>query len=61
MAHPSWKACLLVDAALFVHTSLVGAHVGVLYRVSDGLGHRLLHQAWHFDSRDDELAAYIES
>lgn len=50
-----------VEAALFVHASPVGAHVGVLYRVTDGGGFRLLHQAWHCDSRDDDLAEYLQS
>lgn len=46
-----------VTAALFVHSGPVGAHVGMIH--SDDTGTiRLLHQAWHHDSRNDTLTAY---
>jgi hypothetical protein len=45
------------DFALFVHKSPAGAHVGVVYRAANS--HRLLHQAWHCSSRDEELAEYV--
>lgn len=46
-----------VAAALFVHRGAVGAHVGMIH--SDDTGTvRVLHQAWHHDSRNDTLAAY---
>jgi hypothetical protein len=47
-----------VDAAVFLHTGPVGAHVGVLYRASDEGEQRLVHQAWHHDSRVDEIPVY---
>ncbi len=48
-----------VDAALFLHRSPVGAHVGVAYRASDKGNVKLLHQAWHYDSRNEDAASYL--
>jgi hypothetical protein len=48
-----------VMTALVVHKSPVGAHVGLLYQADDQQALRLLHQAWHYDSRAEDLGAYV--
>jgi len=44
------------DAAVFVHEGPIGAHVGLVYRTATSGLHRLLHQAWHYDTHDDTIA-----
>jgi hypothetical protein len=48
-----------LEAALFVQEGAVGAHVGVVYNADTG--HRLLHQAWHCDTRDQSVAEVLAS
>lgn len=44
-------------ATVFVHRSPVGAHVGVCF-CDDERNARLLHQAWHHDTRCDDAGSY---
>lgn len=46
-----------VVAAVFVHRSPVGAHVGVCF-CDDERNARLLHQAWHHDTRCEDAVSY---
>lgn len=43
--------------AVFAHRSPVGAHVGVCF-CDDARNARLLHQAWHHDTRCDDAGTY---
>lgn len=45
-------------AAAVVHPSIVGAHVALLYQSDDSGSRRLLHQAWHHKTCDDDPRAY---
>lgn len=46
-------------AVLFVHPSPVGAHVGFVYAANDDGARRVLHQAWHYDTRDQPLSEFL--
>lgn len=46
-------------AVLFVHPSAVGAHVGIVYAANDDGARRVLHQAWHYDTRDESLGEFL--
>jgi hypothetical protein len=37
----------------------VGAHVGFVYAANDDGARRVLHQAWHHDTRDEALADFL--
>lgn len=44
-----------------LHRSSVGAHVALCYRAGTDAGHRVLEQAWHFDTRDQTLEDFLKS
>ena len=48
-------------STLFVQRGSVGCHVGILRRADEGSTFRLLHQAWHYETLDQTLDAYLDS
>lgn len=47
-------------AAAVVHPSIVGAHVALFYQSDDSGSRRLLHQAWHHKTCDDDPGTYAD-